>query len=144
MDWKHEAVKELRRYEIYRQSLENILERYNLLNDEYKSIHHSTNTTPVKGGENRMTDSMINNIALRDNLRISYQITKRKLALIDKGMKSLTEEERLVLDRFYIHPTKDCIKHLMEELHMGRSPIYRLEKGALYNFTIIMYGISEL
>ena len=57
---------------------------------------------------------------------------------------TLTEDERVVLDKFYINRPTRHIDRLCDELHCEKSTVYRLKDSGLKKFTIAMYGILDL
>lgn len=62
---------------------------------------------------------------------------------MDGGLAVLDGEERLVLERFYIHRAKGNVERLCDELHLEKSRVYELKDKALRHFTIALYGLTE-
>ena len=62
---------------------------------------------------------------------------------MESGLGVLDEDERLVLDRFYIHRSKGNVNRLCEELGVEKPTVYRRRNRALYLFTIALYGAIE-
>lgn len=60
-----------------------------------------------------------------------------------EGLAVLTPEERLVLDRFFIHPEKGAADRLAGDLHLDVKTVYRRKDAALLHFTISLYGGVE-
>ena len=65
------------------------------------------------------------------------------MAQVDKALSVLDDEERLVLDRFYIHRTKDSVGELCDRLNLEKTAVYDRREKALRHFTIALYGITE-
>lgn len=59
------------------------------------------------------------------------------------GLEILSQEERLLLDRFYIHPSKGNVDRLCEELGLERTAVYSRKDKALRHFTLCLYGMVE-
>ena len=55
----------------------------------------------------------------------------------------LDDEERLILDKFYIHRAKGNVGDLCERLNVEQSTVYRKRDNALRRFTIALYGVTE-
>lgn len=144
MNWKSEAANDLTTYSRKKESLENMREQMATLKYQYTSVKGMpTDTTPVMGGGSRIEDRMLDNIVKRQRTKIAYVTTQKIVTLIERGLAGLSVNERLILERFYIYRTKDCIERLCNELGYEQAQIYRLRNEALYKFTISMYGIIE-
>lgn len=144
MNWQKEAESDLRNYIKRKESLDNIKERVRALQDEICSIKSaSCDSVPIQGGGNRMEDSLINNIVKRKRLALAYRATSRLVLLTERGLESLTERERMVLEKFYIRRIPNHVGWLMDELVIEQSQVYRIKDDALYNFTVAMFGIID-
>jgi len=144
MDWKREAVDKLRCYEAKRTSLERSAEEFCRLGDEMTSIRSAmTDSTPVQGGSSTREDIMVNNIARREELRLARRDAARWVKMVDGALSVLDEDERLVLDRMYIHRAKGNVDRLCEELEREKPTVYRLKDRALRHFTLALYGVTE-
>ena len=145
MNWKSEAMEKLRLYEAKKQSLRSIPEEIKRLESTMKSIRSAAaDGTPVSGGGCGREDMMLNNIVQREELERSLEQVKMWVALVDAGLESLTEEERLILERFYINPAKGNVDKLCGELGVEQSSVYRRRDRALHHFTVCLYGCSEI
>jgi len=145
MKWKNEAMEKLRRYDAMRQALRNIPEELSRLKEDAAVLRGaSTNTTPVRGGGGRREDALINNLMERQELEWTLRQVKRWLAVADRGLLALPQDERLILQRLYLYPEKNAIVRLCNELGVEQSSIYRKRDQALQRFTLAMYGFSEL
>lgn len=145
MLWKREAIADLRRYSAQKQSLQNTKERIRALEQQYTSVRsNSAASTPVKGGGNRMEDAMLDNIVLRDKLKLTRAVVSRILKSIERGLNALDERDQLILHRFYIAPERGAANRLAGELGVEVRQVYNLREQALYRFTLNQYGISEI
>ena len=144
MKWSDCAIQDLRKYKYLKASLENIAERMEALRCRFLSIRSAAiDKVPVKGGFSRYEDNLLNIIVEKDRLKYLYRANKTLLNLIERGLASLDETERLVLEKFYIDRPKNHVEKLMEELNYEKSRVYEIKDQALYKFTIAMYGIIE-
>ena len=66
------------------------------------------------------------------------------MAQIDNALAMLDDQERLVLERFYINRCPGYVDVLCQELGYERSHIYNIKGAALRHFTTAMYGLVEL
>lgn len=145
MNWKIEAVDKLRQYEAKKQSLKSIPEETARLESAMKSIRSATSDgTPVHGGGSGREDMMLSNIVHREELDRALEQAQIWVGLVDAGLELLTDEERLILDRFYVHPAKGNVEKLCEALNVEKSQVYTKKDNALRRFTICLYGGTEI
>lgn len=145
MIWKYEAMDKLKGYEAHRRALESIPEEIKRLKISAASIRSAdTDGTPVSGGGSTREDVMLSNIVHRQELERSLEQARLWVSVVDRGLAVLDDEERLVLDRFYIHRAKGNVDRLCEELGLdSKSTIYYRRDNALHHFTIALYGVAE-
>ena len=144
MNWKREAVDKLKNYEVHRQALESIPQEIKRLESVWTGIRSAvTDSTPVSGGGSTREDVMLSNIVHRDELKQRMKEACLWVSQVDKALSILSDEERLVLDRFYLHPIKGIIDDLCDRLNVERSAIYDRRDKALRRFTIALYGVTE-
>ena len=145
MNWKFEAIEKLKQYEAKKQSLTCIPEEIARLESAMQSIRSATaDGKPVKGGGSGREDMMLSSIVHREELERSLEQAKMWVALVDAGLETLSAEERLILNRFYIHPAKGNVDRLCGELGVEKSQVYARKDAALHHFTISLYGCSEI
>lgn len=145
MNWKFEAVEKLRQYEAKKQSLKSIPEEIKRLESAMCSIRSATaDGAPVSGGGSGREDMMLSNIVHREELDRSLEQTRMWVDLVEAGLEILSQEERLILERFYIRPEKGNVDRLCSELGIEQSSVYRRRDKALRYFTIALYGCSEI
>ena len=138
MNWKREAVDKLKNYEAHREALENIPKEIKRL----ESVS-ATDGPPVSGGGDTREDSMLSNIVCRDELKRRLKEARLWVAMVDRALAVLDDEEQLVLDRFYIHRTKGVVQVLCESLNLEKSAVYDRRDKALRHFTLALYGVTE-
>ena len=141
MRWKTVAIDELRRLESVRNSLEVLPE---LIERQEIAIKRIRTSDPGKvvgaGGGNR--DELISAIVYRDELKLRLKENRKSVDAIEKSLESLANDEYLILDMCYIHPRKNGIDMLCEELCIERSAVYERRNKALEKFTTTLYGCS--
>jgi len=144
MNWKREAIDKLKNYEAHRQALENIPREIKRLESAYTGLRSaSTENAPVSGGGGTREDCVLSNIVLRDELKRRLNEARLWTAQVDKALAVLGEEEKLVLDRFYIHRAKGAVEALCESLSLEKSAVYDRRDKALRHFTLALYGVTE-
>ena len=144
MNWKREAIDKLKNYEAHRQALENIPREIKRLESAYTGLRSaSTENAPVSGGGGTREDCVLSNIVLRDELKRRLKEARLWTAQVDKALAVLGEEEKLVLDRFYIHRAKGNAGELCERMNVEQATVYRKRDSALRRFTIALYGVTD-
>ena len=145
MNWKREAIDKLKNYEAHKLALESLPKEIRRLESSFAGIRSATTDgTPVSGGGgSTREDVMLSNIVHRDELKRRLKEARRWVVQVDNALSVLDDEERLVLDRFYIHRTKNSVWDLCEQLHLERGAVYNRKNAALKHFTIALYGATE-
>ena len=144
MDGIKMAIADLRVYEKRKAAVGNLEERIKILNEQYVSLRGLSNSAPVMGGANRQEDAWINNIAERGQLETNLKIVKSLVGLTEKGLASLTDAQRLILELFFINRAQGYKEILCDRLCIEQSRLYELKDRAIKDFVIGMYGIVEL
>jgi len=145
MNWKREAIDKLRNYDVHKQAIESIPMEIKRLEVKYTSIRSATtDSTPVSGGDGSIReDALLSNIVHRDELKRRLKEAWLWVFIVDKALDALGDEDRLVLDRFYIHRAKDNVGELCERLNLEKTAVYDRRDKALRRFTIALYGVTE-
>lgn len=144
MKWQDCAIQDLKKYNQQRESLQNIPERIEILKLRFEAVKAvALDREPVMGGGSRMEDAILDNIVQRDRLKLTYQANKKMVELVEKGLAVLTDNERMVLDAFYINRHRNHIEYLCDRMGYEKTKIYHIKDDALYRFTTAMYGILE-
>ena len=144
MDWKQEAAEKLLQYEARRQSLESIPAEIRRLELDYAALRSTVpDAIPAHGTGSRREDAMLTNIVRREELARQLESSRSWVDLTESGLAALDEEDRLVLDRFYLHRRKGACEQLCEELDREKAQVYRRRDRALKRFTLALYGGLE-
>lgn len=144
MNWKSEAVDKLRQYEAKKLSLVNIPLEISCLESAARGIRSAASDgTPVSGGGSGREDMLLSNIVHREELERSLEQAQKWVALVDAALAILSTEERLLLERFYVHPARGHVDKLCGELGLEKSQVYAKKDSAIRHFTISLYGCCE-
>ena len=145
MNWKFEAIEKLKEYTARKNAITSIPEEIKRLEEDAQRIRAaSTDATPVQGGGSTREDMLLSNIVHREELQRRLSDAQRWVDIVDGGLAVLSEEDRLVLDRFYIHPMRGNVERLCSELGLedGRT-VYKRKDKALRRFTLSLYGTCD-
>lgn len=144
MNWKREAIDKLKNYEAHREALKNIPMEIKRLESACAGIRSATTDgTPVSEGSSTREDFLLSNIVHRDELKRRLKEARLWVTQVDNALAALDDEERLVLDKFYIHQSKGVVDDLCGQLNIERATAYRRRDSALRRFTIALYGITD-
>ena len=144
MNWKFEAIEKLKEYTARKNAITSIPEEIKRLEEDAQRIRAaSTDATPVQGGGSGREDMLLSNIVHREELQRRLSDARRWVKIVDDGLAVLSEEDRLVLDRFYIHPMRGNVERLCDELAVEKAAVYKRKEKALRRFTVALYGAAE-
>lgn len=144
MDWKTISIDDLREYNARRQSLEALPLQIAELDVEMTGIRSSGNMGVVgSGGSGSREDWLLGCMMKKEKLQRNLDRAKLWVSFMDKGLAALTEDERHILDRFYINPAKGNVDRLCEELFVEKTALYKRKDAALRRFTVALYGCAE-
>ena len=144
MNWKNEAIEKLEQYNAKKQSLKSIpTEIAQLASTAAGLTGARTDKIAVKASSSGREDVLLNNIVKREELTLLLEQTQQWVQHVDLGLEVLNEEERLILERFYIHAERGAAERLAGDLAMDVKTVYRKKDAALRRFTIALYGCVE-
>ncbi len=144
MNWKQEAIDKLKCYAAKKNSIEQTVVEIHRLEDDTTRIRSAvSDSTPVTGGGSTREDMLINNIVRRDELRLARKEAIRWVKVVDSALAVLDEEEKMILDLFYIHRAKGNVDRLCGALSVEKTRVYERKDAALRHFTFAMYGVVE-
>ena len=145
MNWKFEAIEKLKEYTARKNAIMSIPEEIKRLEEDAQRIRAaSTDATPVQGGGSTREDMLLSNIVHREELQRRLSDAQRWVDIVDAGLAVLSDEDRLVLDRFYIHPMRGNVERLCNELGLeDERSVYKRKDKALRRFTLSLYGTCD-
>lgn len=144
MNWKKEAANDLRTYPQRKAACENIRERIQILDEQFKSLKGVSTDTPVKGGMSRQEEKLLDNIYEREKLEFSLKVAEALVELTEKGLETLEKRERQILEGFYFEKCENQIERLCERFFLEKTRLYELRDIALRKFTMAMYGTVDI
>ena len=143
MDWKQEAVEKLMEYKLRHRALESIAQEIKRLELEYTAIGSSMrDSAPRSGTGSGREDAMLNNIVRREELGRRLEETRRWMGVVDGGLACLDEEERMILEQFYVYRERGYVERLIDRLGVESKAVYKRKDKALRRFTLAMCGIG--
>ena len=144
MNWKKEAIEKLKEYNARKQSITSIPMEIAQLESAVRGIRSaSADGVAISGGGSGREDMLLSNICKREELKRSLATAKVWVAQVEDAMSVLNQEERLVLDRFYVSSQKGAAERLACELGVDIKTVYRRKDAALRRFTLALYGMTE-
>ena len=138
--WKKQAMNELEMYEARKLAVENIPDQLRQLESALSSIRNPGADSVCARTGGGQDDRYLNNITSRELLKDNLKQASKAARRTEKALGVLSEEERLVLDRFYIHPEKKAADRLAGDLHVDVKTVYSRRNAALRKFTVAMFG----
>ena len=144
MNWKKEAIEKLKEYNARKQAIASIPMEIAQLESAVRGIRSaSADGVAISGGGSGREDMLLSNICKREELKCSLRDAKVWVRRVDAGLAVLNQEERLILDRFYVNPARGNVDRLCVELNVEKPTVYRRKDDALRRFTICLYGCTE-
>lgn len=137
-DW---LIPDLRTLEAKRSSLSHMAEEIETLRLEAEAIKATSyDKIVVTGGENHTEDKLIANIAKRDALTANLDVTRRQVEELDSLLSELSKDERLILDRMFVHRERNAAESLAVTLGYEVRRIYQKKDDALRNLARRRFG----
>lgn len=144
MNWKHEAVNKLRRYDAMQRATVNLPLEIKRLKAETEGVRSGLQVGFAGGKSSRSKeDALLDNLMKRQQLQWSLDQAQCWTGTVSRALGALEPEERLILQQLYILPHEGAVGQLMETLSVERSTIYRRRDRALKKFTLSLYGGEE-
>lgn len=144
MNWKAEAARDLKTYPQRKAAVQNIKEKIKILEEQMVSLKGISADEPVMGGLSKQEEKLLDNITERERLSFSLKIAEELINLTEKGLTTLEERERQVLEGFYMQRVVNHVEALCEKMHIEKTRLYEIKDNALRKFTIAMYGTVEI
>ena len=144
MNWKHEAVNKLRRYDAMQRATVNLPLEIKRLKAETEGVRSGLQVGFAGGKSSRSKeDALLDNLMKRQQLQWSLDQAQSWTGTVSRALEALKPEERLILQQMYILPREGAVGQLMEALSVERSTLYRRRDKALKKFTLSLYGGEE-
>ena len=144
MNWKHEAVNKLRRYDAMQRATVNLPLEIRRLKAETEGVRSGLQVGFAGGKSSRSKeDALLDNLMKRQQLQWSLDQAESWTGTVSRALGALEPEEQLILQQMYILPREGAVGQLMESLSVERSTLYRRRDKALKKFTLSLYGGEE-
>jgi len=144
LNWKSVAIDKLKDYGAKLIGVQNMSEEIQELKVRRRGIRSaSSDSIAVHGGGSGREDAMLNSIVLQKELEINLQGSQRWIKRVENGLSVLDEEERRILERFYIKPERGAAERLSMDLGVDVKTVYHRKDRALRKFAIAMCGCCE-
>ena len=140
INWKKEAIEELKRLEDLKESIHHLNERIELTQNQLYNIS-AVQIGERVGGTGDGDDVRLSKMVELEELKARKLITEKRVQLLQDCLDKLSEEQRLILNHFYIRHTRGYMDELTELLSIEQAEVYRRKDRALRRFTELMYGI---
>lgn len=131
----------LRDYDAQKAAIISMTERLAAINSSMYSVKAvATDSEPVHGGGNKQEERLAALMDEKSELRRRIAYVKSCVRSVERGLSSLSEDERLVLRRFYVSRPRNHVEILCEELNVEKATVYRIAEKALVKFALSQYG----
>lgn len=139
------AIEKLRLYEAKKVALSNIPVEITRLESVMTSIRSATaDGTPATGGGSGREEMLLTNILRREELQRAMEQARCWVDQVETALGVLSQEERLLLDRFYIHPEQGVAERLASELCLDVKTVYKRRGTAMWRFCHALCGCVEI
>lgn len=142
MDMRNIAISKLKEYMPKRVAVDNLKEE--ILELEYQKVSIQSPQGGSHSGTSGRNEKVPSLLLKQSELREALYFTERWVKRVERGLSVLDEEERKILDRFYIIHQKGAADKLADEMGLDIKTIYHRKDTALRKFTIAMCGSTDL
>ena len=145
MDFRMISKEKLCSHMAVKTGISNLRDRIAELECLLTRVPSSNSQAPrVQGGTGGSVDAAyISWIAEKDELQNLLSFRESETRRVERALGALTDEQRVILDRFYIHRSHNYLDLLMDELGYERRAVYYRHDDALKQFTLALYGMVQ-
>lgn len=145
MNWQKEAINDLRCHEKRKAALESLADELRELRARtYGTSSPAADAVPVQGGSSTAEGRWIDVIDELERKKEAWRITKRRVDAVERGLAALDEQQREILEAFFINRVQGGADYLTEKLHLERTRVYELREVAIRDFTMARYGVVDV
>ena len=145
MNWQKEAITDLRCHEKRKAAMVSLAEEIRELRSRtYGSSSPAADAVPVQGGSSTAEGRWIDVIDELERKKEAWRITKRRVDAVERGLAALDEQQREILEAFFINRVQGGADYLAEKLHLERTRVYELWEVAIRDFTMARYGVVDV
>lgn len=98
---------------------------------------------PKSGGANQYEDFLLDDIVAKEQVKRLRASNVQTVRWIERGLATLSEEERYILTVFYIRRVNNAAGVVSDRLSISRSKAYEKRDAALRHYVQLNYGLSE-
>lgn len=88
----------------------------------------------------KVEEAYLDNLCEWEQLQKNLEITRREVAQMERVLALLSDEERLVLERFYINRQRDHLRQLCKELDCKEAQVYEIKSRATIKLSRMLFG----
>lgn len=143
MNYRKWLIEDLETLNRCRFSISQMSEELKTLEEEYAAIKATDyDKQPGGHGENVQEEKLLTAIAKRDELSANLKYTRRRVADLERLIKSLPSDEQRVVERMFVNKEKYAGDNLAEELDCDTTTVYRIKNRALLHLAQMRYGYA--
>ncbi len=143
MNLRAQVVERLCNYEIMCVAVKNLQDQICWLKLQQEGVHAvRTDRVAVRCQPDRTEEKVLDSIVQRQKMEMALENTRRWLRITDRALQTLSKEERLLLQKLYIHRMPGAVAELCQRLQMEKSSVYRKRDKALDRLALALYGID--
>ena len=140
-EFRNWAIKELRSYSGLKFSEQHILQEMETFKAEISAIKASSyDKMPSATGENFTEEKILNVLSRADEQEKNLEMTRRKIADIERLLDQMPQEERNILQRTIMENRKHAYDDLADEMHVDVRQIYRKRAQAIDTYARLKFG----
>lgn len=138
----NKAIRELQDYALWKNSIEIIPQRIAEIDEKMVALGGGGADAPVMSSGNKREERLVAYIDEKSELLKTLEVNKAKQKYIEKGLSVLTEDERKVLEGFYMSKLRhnEAKEMLMDKLGYADTSIESIRKTALRKYTMCEFG----
>lgn len=136
-------IKELKDYALWRWSLDIIPQRIAEIDEKMLSLGGGGTDTPVKNsGTNKQEEKLCACIDEKNELVKTLEARQKKKEYIEQGLKRLTEDERAIIDIFYLQGLKyhEALEKSIVTRNLSEATVDRIRRRALRKYSLCEFG----
>lgn len=139
--FKDLMINDLQKMRDWQFAVDQQTEELTTLEEEYATIKATDyDKMPGGSGDNVQEEKMLTAIAKRDQKRHELELTKRKIADINRLLDQLDEEELLIIRRTVM--IRDRFDDVAQELHCEVRQVYNKRNAALAHLVRLRHGAA--
>lgn len=139
MNYKKWLIEDLQNLDRWRFSITQQQEELDTLEAEMTAIKIA-DYDKIPGGGDVQQDRMLTAVAKKDELTANLNLTRKRVADMERLLGELPDDERRIIERMYIRREKYAVDSLAEELGFESAHIYRLKNQALVHLAQLRHG----